>query len=262
MPFATVNGLTLHYRTGGSPGRPAIVFANSLGSDLRIWDDVAAALAADYHIIGYDKRGHGLSDCPPGPYTIDDHAADLAALLDHLDIAQAAIAGVSVGGMIAQAFAARYPDRVTRLVLCDTGARIGTRAYWDERIATLEASGFDTLRETILSRWFAPGFAAARPADYRGYGHMLTRTPLPGYIATCAAIRDADLRASSATITVPTLVLCGAEDIATPPDLGRELAAIIPGARFELIPDAGHLPSIEQPAVLAATIGDFLAEGA
>jgi 3-oxoadipate enol-lactonase len=260
MPFANVNDLTLHYQTEGPADRPALVFANSLGSDFRIWDDVAARLVDDYHLIRYDKRGHGLSDCPPGPYTIADHAADLAALLAHLGVAKVTVIGVSVGGMIAQQFAARHPGRVDRLVLSDTGAQIGTAAYWAERIGKLETSGFDELGETILSRWFAPGFAATDPATYRGYGHMLTRTPLSGYIATCAAIRDADLRDAAAIITAPTLVLCGDQDVATPPALGRELAALIPNARFQLIDGAGHLPGIEQPAAVAAAIRAFLRE--
>jgi len=259
MPFATINGVTIHYQVDGQAGKPALVFMNSLGSDLRIWDAVVPAFADHFFIIRADKRGHGLSDCPPGPYTISQLTDDVVGLLDHLAVDTAVPIGVSIGGMIALDLTARYPARVPRLVLCDTGAVIGTAAYWAERIAGLEANGFTELGTAIVARWFSPAFAAAQPAAYQGYMNMLTRTPLPGYIGACTAIRDADLRLSAQGISVPALVLCGAEDMATPPDLGRELAGMLANGRFQLIPDAAHLPCIEQPALLAEYITQFLA---
>lgn len=258
MIFQTINNLTIHYRLDGSPQKPALVFINSLGSDLRIWDSMVARFTPHFLVIRYDKRGHGLSDCPPGPYTIDDHTADLLALLDALGVTTAVPIGISVGGMIALNLAARYPQRVAKLVVSDTGAVIGTAEYWAERIARLEKEGFANLGETILGRWFAPAFAAENPAAYRGYGNMLTRTPLAGYLATCAAIRDADLRAAARTIGAETLVLCGAEDMATPPALNEELAAAVQNGRFQAIPRAAHLPCIEQPDAMADLIARFL----
>lgn len=256
--FQTINGLTLHYRLDGSPGNPALVFINSLGSDLRIWDGLVAQFASDYFVIRYDKRGHGLSDCPPGPYTIGDHTADLRALLDELGIKTAVPIGISVGGMIALDLAARYPERVAKLVVSDTGAVIGTAVYWAERIAGLETDGFTNLGEAILARWFAPAFAERQPAAYRGYGNMLMRTPLAGYIATCAAIRDADLRQAVRAIKAETLVLCGADDQATPPALNEELAALLQKGRYQVIPHAAHLPCIEQPDLMADLITEFI----
>jgi 3-oxoadipate enol-lactonase len=162
--------------------------------------------------------------------------------------------------MIALDYAARHPEGIKALVLCDTAAQIGTADMWNERIAALRESGMDVLREGILTRWFAPGFASQRPADYRGYANMLTRTPLMGYTATCEAIRDADLTEAAGTIQTRSLVLCGAEDTATPPDLARGLADTLVDARFELIESAAHLPCIEQPDVMAAKMNQFFME--
>ncbi len=258
--FATIHDVTLHYQTNGRADNPALVFINSLGSDLRIWDGVVAHLADRFFVIRADKRGHGLSDCPPGPYTISQMAADVIGLLDYLGVATAVPVGISIGGLISLELTSRYPARFPRLVLCDTGAVIGTAVMWNERIAGLKADGFTHLGATIVARWLSPAFAAAQPAAYQGYSNMLTRTPLPGYIAACEAIRDADLRPAAQAITAPALVLCGAEDMATPPDLGRDLAGMLGNGRLHLIPHAAHLPCIEQPEMMAALINEFLME--
>ncbi len=258
LNFATLGAITLHYqREGVATGIP-LVFINSLGSDLRIWDEVCERLAARHPLLRYDKRGHGLSDCPPGPYTLDDHAADLAGLLDHLQIEQAILVGISVGGMIALAFSLAHPERVDRLVICDSGAKIGTTELWNSRIETVRQQGLSSMVDAVLARWLTPSFAQAQPAAYRGYANMLARTPAEGYAATCAALRDADLTVAVGAIQTPTLVLCGAEDVATPPALGQALANALPNASFELIEDAAHLPCIEQPGATAAAIGRFL----
>jgi 3-oxoadipate enol-lactonase len=258
MAFTQINNLTIHYQVEGSAGSPALVFVNSLGSDWRIWDEVVPHFSGRFFVIRYDKRGHGLSDCPPGPYTIGTLADDLAGLLDDLGVNTAVPIGISVGGMIALAFAARYPPRVPKLVLSNTGAVIGTAVYWAERIAALKANGFDELGSGILARWFSPAFAQAQPAAYCGYGNMLRRTPLAGYIATCAAIRDADLRDAARSVQVPTLVLCGAEDAAAPPELSQALVEMLGNGRYHLIPHAAHLPCIEQPQKMAEAIAEFI----
>lgn len=263
--FAAVGSQTMHYRLEGQfidamiTGVP-LIFINSLGSDLRIWDGVIPYFAERFPIIRYDKRGHGLSDCPPGPYTLRDHTTDLAGLLTAIEVASAILIGVSVGGMIALDFAHQYPDRVHALVLCDTGARIGTADTWRERSALVRQEGLTSLAPTILARWFSSTFARNHPAALRGYYNMLTRMPAEGYAATCEALRDADLRPVVEGIDRPALVLCGAEDLATPPALGRELAAALPKARFELLDLAGHLPSIEQPKAVAIAIKHFFKE--
>jgi 3-oxoadipate enol-lactonase len=258
MNFASIGDITLHYMYRPAQSGPTLVFLNSLGSDLRIWQEVIALLPPHLGILAFDQRGHGLSDAPSGPYTLPLLAADLRGLLDHLPLPQVLLVGVSVGGMIAQQFARSDPARVQGLVLCDTGARIATADYWSERAMAVRRGGLAPLAHLILARWVSGDYGDRHPAALRGYANMLTRTPAEGYAATCDALRDGDLRTQVSAIRVPTLVLCGDEDLATPPALGEELAAMIPDARFALITNAGHIPFIEQPAAVAAHIRSFL----
>jgi 3-oxoadipate enol-lactonase len=260
MAFARANGIVLHYRVLGRSDGPTVVFLNSLGSDFRIWQEVVPAFLDRFRVILYDKRGHGLSDAPPAPYTMDDHADDLLGLLDLLRVGSAALVGVSVGGMIAQRVAVRAPERVKALVLCGTAAKIGTPETWAERIAAVEGAGIDSIADRILERWFAASFRKTRIDDYTGWKNMLVRTPTHGYVGTCASIRDADLTADAARIKAPTLCAAGEEDGSTPPDLVRNTASLIPGARFEIIDRAGHIPCIEQPVVLSKLITQHFQE--
>jgi len=260
MAFLQTGDFVQYYRALGAAGKPALLFANSLGSDLRIWDGVAERLAGRYHLICYDLRGHGLSEAPGQPYSAADLAGDVVAILDRFNIQQAIVCGVSVGGLIAQAVALQYPDRVRSLVLCDTGAKIATAEAWQQRIDKVRADGVDSLVQMTMERWFSAGFRARRPADVRGYSLMLRQSSAEGYMGTCAALRDTDFRSAVAQIKQPTLVLCGAEDIATPPDMGRELAGLIPGAQFSLIEKAAHLPCIEQPDAVVERMTQFFWE--
>lgn len=257
--FLRVNGVALHYADDGPRHARAIVFANSLGCDFRIWDGVVARLSG-YRLIRYDKRGHGLSEATPAPYAMDDHIADVAALMDHMKVSNAILVGISVGGMIAQGLAAARPDLVARLVLCDTAAKIGTRDMWNERIAAVRENGIASIAPGILEKWFTPGFRQPDNADFTGYTAMLTRTPVEGYAGTAAAIRDADFTVSTGRLKLPTLVLVGDQDGSTPPALVRATAELIAGARFEIVADAGHLPCIERADETARLIAG-LAEG-
>ncbi|MBE0691897.1 MAG: alpha/beta fold hydrolase, partial [Aquamicrobium sp.] len=186
MAFARVNGIVLHHDVRGNADAPALVFSNSLGTDFRVWDEVAARLAGDFRIVLYDKRGHGLSEAPPAPYTIDDHVGDLAALLDHLGIARAAVVGLSVGGLIAQGLAAARPDLVAALVLIGTAPKLGTAETWNARIETVAAKGIAALADDILPRWFTAAFRSPDNPAFAGYRAMLTRSPAEGYAGTCA----------------------------------------------------------------------------
>jgi 3-oxoadipate enol-lactonase len=256
--FTKAHGIVQHFVSQGSKDKPVLVFANSLGSDLRIWDGVVGHLAGDFRTIRYDKRGHGLSDVPAPPYSLDDLVLDLVGLLDALEIKEATLCGLSVGGVIAQGLAISRPDRVSGLVLCDTGMRIGSFASWEERIATVKESGLAKLIAPSMERWFTAAFRKHRSVEMQGYANMLLRIPRDGYLGACYALRDADLTQETPKITKPTLVLCGDQDIATPPDLGRELAQAISNARFVLIEQAAHLICIEQPEAMARRMMDFL----
>lgn len=258
MAFARINGVVLHYETRGDTNKPMLAFSNSLGTDFRIWDAVVDRLEGDYGILRYDKRGHGLSEAPPQPYVMTDHVDDLAALLDHLGIARAAIVGLSVGGLIAQGLEARRPDLVSALVLCDTAHKIGNDDLWNSRIKAVNEKGIAAIADNILQRWFTRAYHSPDNPDFAGYTAMLTRTPVDGYAGTCAALRDADLTESTRAIKVPTLCIVGDQDGSTPPDLVRELASLIDGALLEIIEDAGHLPCIEQPEKTAELIRTFL----
>lgn len=254
----TVNGVMLHYQLEGPQHLPLMVFSNSLGTDLRVWEPLLPLLAPHYRFLRYDKRGHGLSACPPAPYQLDDHINDLIGLMDALAVEQATLCGLSVGGMIVQGVAARRPELASNLILCDTAHKIGPAQGWADRINTVREHGLDYIADAVMERWFAPVFRNNKPADLALWRNMMARTPLEGYVGTCAAIRDADLTDSTAKLTQPTLCVVGDQDGATPPALVESMAALITGSRFVVIKDAGHLPSIEQPAQLAAAMLKFL----
>lgn len=260
MPFVSIGGVTLHHRYIEATGilRP-IIFINSLGTDFRIWDDIVARLAGEMPMLVYDKRGHGLSDIGGGVRSIDDHVDDLIALIDHFGFGKVVLCGLSVGGMVAQGLYARRPELVEALILSDTAHKIGTAESWNTRIATIERDGIEAIADGVLKVWFTPDFHTNRAADLAGCRNMLTRQALPGYIGTCMAVRDADFTDSARRIAVPTLCIVGDQDGSTPPDLVRALADLIPGARFEVVRGAGHIPCIEQPDALAALIRDFVA---
>jgi 3-oxoadipate enol-lactonase len=259
MQFVSTEAGSLHILDQGPKDGKAVVFSNSLGTDLRVWDRVVSLLPAGLRIIRDDKRGHGLSDCPPrGTWGMGDHVADAIAVLDSLGAKNSVFIGLSVGGMIAQGLAAERPDLVRGMVLSNTAAKIGTPDMWEGRIAEIEKGGIAALSEPILERWFSKKFRREDQAELALWRNMLTRTTLDGYVGTCKAIADTDLRESTSRLRLPTLALCGDEDGSTPPDLVRETAEMIPGAEFHLIPGAGHLPCVEQPEMVATHLRNFM----
>lgn len=231
----------------------AVIFSNSLGTDLRVWDDVVALLP-DLRVLRMDKRGHGLSAVEPSAATIEDHAEDLIAAARTLGVRRALVVGLSIGGLIAQTAAVRTPDLVAGLVLLDTAHRIGTDESWNARIAAVRDGGLEAIADAVMDRWFSAPFRNAEPGVVAAWRTLVARMPAAGYIAACEALRDADLTEVSRRIAVPTRVACGSADLATPPDLVREAASLIPGARFDIIDGAGHLPPVETPAAVAAMI--------
>ena len=259
MQFARINDVTIHYQIIGGPAdKPVLVFANSLGTDFRIWRDVIVRLAGDFAIVLYDKRGHGLSGLGQMPYSIEDHANDLAGLLDFLSVKDAVICGLSVGGLIAQSLYQRRPDLVRALILCDTAHKIGTADSWNARIAQVEAEAIESIVDAVMERWFTPAFRRPENIAFAGYCNMLIRQPAAGYAATCAALRDADLTEAASKIAVPTICIVGDQDGSTPPELVLSLAKLIPNARYEVIKDAGHIPCVEQPEALTEVIRAFI----
>lgn len=255
-----INGIMLHYRLEGPKHLPVLVFSNALGTDLRLWDPLLPHLAGRYRFLRYDQRGQGLSDCPPAPYAIDDHIGDLAGLLDALGLRKVNLCGLSVGGLVAQGLAARRPDLVSRLILCGPAGKIGPAGPWEAHIRSVREGGMASIADAALAFWFSPGFRARHAAELALWRHMLARTPLEGYVGTCAALRDADLSRELTRLTQPSLCIAGEQDQTTPPDLVRRTAELIPHGRFEVIANAGHLPCVEQPAALARLISGFIGE--
>src|SRR5690606_30269581 len=233
-------------------------FLNSLGTDMRIWDGVTERLEADYRVITFDQRGHGQSSVPEGPYSIEGLAGDVLELADQLGLDRFAVVGVSVGGMVALRLAIDHPERLIAVIACDTAAKLGDAASWNDRIEAVRSRGMEALADAVLERWFPASIRAGRDTEMESWRQLLLASPVEGYAATCAALRDADLTDEIASITVPTLVAVGEADQSTPVELVKATADRIPGARFEIIKGAGHLPSIDQPAVLADLIRQHL----
>ena len=258
MQVLRVNGVRLHHAVTGEPGGVPVVFANSLGTDFRVWDPLLPFLPPGLRIVRYDMRGHGLSDAPEGDYYMGELVADAAGLMGALGLRDAVFVGLSIGGVVALGLAAERPDLLRAAVLSNTAAKIGTEASWRERIAAVRAGGIEAIADGVLEKWFTRAFRAGRPDELALWRHMLVRTPVAGYVGCCAALAGTDLRESTARLALPVLVVAGDADGSTPPDLVRETADSILGARFELIRGAGHIPCVEQPQALARLIGDFL----
>ena len=259
--FATVDGVKLHYQLEHSNLKNrAVVFINSLGSDLRIWDEVITRL--ERPSLRYDKRGHGLSDAPTGPYSITDFANDLLGLLEQLKLERVVLVGVSVGGQIALEFASRFPERVAGAVFCDTGMKIGTAESWNARIAAVRETGLASFRRQSCSAGSGQTFHATKPASCVVIKRCSSVTSAVGYIATCEALRESDLTLAAQTVRqsqVKTLVVCGSEDQSTPVRTEPRTRANAE-TKLELIEGAGHLPCVDHPEDFAKIIKQFLEE--
>ncbi len=258
MHIAALDGINLHYRVDGPADGAPVVFANSLGTDFRLWDPVLHYLPENLRIIRYDKRGHGLSDAPPAPYGMGTLVRDAEQLLDHLNVKDCVFVGLSIGGLIAQGLAVKRLDLMRAVVLSNTAAKIGNRDMWDERIAAIETGGIKALAAPTMERWFSKTFR--QTSDMLAWQHMMERQSQEGYIGCCAAIAGTDFITPTSGLRLPTMAIAGSEDGSTPPDLVRETADLIPGSRFELIRGAGHLPCVEQPEAYAKILTTFLTE--
>lgn len=258
MPFAPIAGGRLHYAMSGTRGSPALVLSNSLGTDLGMWDAQVADLGKSFCVVRYDTRGHGQSDVTPGPYSIAQLGSDVLALLDHLHLDRVRFCGLSLGGMTGMWLGANAPDRVERLVLANTAARVAQPEVYDARIAKVAAEGMAAISGAVMQRWFTPAFTAREPQTVARMQAMMERVPAAGYGGACAAVRDLDQREALARIVAPTLVVTGRQDGATPPADGQFIAAHIPGARIVEL-DAAHLSNIEQAAAFTAAVTSFLA---
>ncbi len=256
MPWLTRAGARLHWRSDGDPACPTLLLLHSLGTSHRLWDGVVDALAPQFHLLRPDARGHGASAAPPGDTTMAELAADALAVLDEARVAQAAVAGVSMGGMVAMEMALAAPGRLTALVVCNSTAELAHEP-WRERVEIIRQLGVPALAEMILAGWFPREVLRAKPAYLAALRESLGRQDTNGYAACASALAAVSLTPRLPAITLPTLVIAGEHDQATPPATGAEpIAAAIPGARLVRLP-TGHLAPLEQPGPVAALLADW-----
>lgn len=256
MQIVDLGEVEIHYREDGDPDGAPVVFANSLGTDMRLWDPILPYLPEGIRIIRFDKRGHGLSSLTKAPYSMGTLVSDTENLLDHLNVRDAVFVGLSIGGMIAQGLAVKRLDQVRALVLSNTGAKIGTTEMWQERINAVVKGGIEVLADSIMERWFSAGFRAT--TELKLWRNMLVRQPMEGYAGCSAAISGTDFYTTTSSLRLPALGIAGDADGSTPPDLVRETVGLIPGSQFHLIRGAGHLPCVEKPQEYAETLNAFL----
>ncbi len=254
------NGIELNCEVQGSG--PWVVMSHSLACDLRMWDEQAALLAGDHTVLRFDTRGHGGSDAPEGEYSLEMLADDAKGLLDALGVKSCHWVGLSMGGMIGQSFALRYPGVSRTLVLADTTSRYPpeARTLWEARIATAETRGMEPLVEGTLARWFTEGFRAARRDVCERVAGMIRATPAAGYVGCCHAIPKINFTARLKEITCPALVIVGEQDTGTPVAMAREIQAALPGSELVIIPSAAHLSNLEQPEAFNRALAGFLAQ--
>jgi 3-oxoadipate enol-lactonase len=257
MPFIEASAGQIHYRLEGPPGAPLLLLSNSLGTNLEMWNLQTPRFIERFRVLRYDSRGHGQSLVTPGPYTIEQLARDVIALLDGLHVERANFCGLSMGGMIGMWIGLHLPERLEKLVLCNTAALIGPPERWNARIEDVRKGGMEAIVSSVLERWFTPSFREHAPEAVEPIRQMLVKTSADGYISCCAAIRDMDLREEISTIRLPTLVITGAHDPATPPEDGRFIASKIQAARYVEL-DAAHISNVEAQEQFTAEVMSFL----
>lgn len=255
-----MSALELNFADSGGGG-DAVVLVHAIGCDLHMWDSLARELAPRHRVIRVDVRGHGGSPVAPRPYSLEALADDVAALLDRLGIGKAHWVGLSMGGMIGQAFALRHPGRLGKLVIANSTSTYGPegRRMWEARAKMVEDGGVAAIRGMVAQRYFSDEFRAQRPDSVDGVMERFSRTPAEGYLGCCDAIAALDYSADLGRIAAPTLVIAGGADAGTPPAMSEAIARGIPGARLAVIPGAAHLSAVEKPAEFNALVRDFLA---
>lgn len=249
------------WEQAGPASAPPLVLLHSLGSDRTMWRPQVGALADTFRVVVLETRGHGQAPAPPGPYTIDDLGRDVLDTLDHLDIDTAHLCGLSLGGLTALWLAIHHPERFDSLTAANTAARIGTADGWQARIDAVRRHGLAGIRDDVLERFFAPGFADRHPDTLAEAQQAFTRADDDGYIACCTALADTDLTGQVDQIDLPTLLIGGTHDQATPPDQARWLHQHIPGSHLEILHDAAHIANLDQPAAFTHTLREHLLTG-
>jgi 3-oxoadipate enol-lactonase len=254
------NGIEINYEVHGREGAPWLVLSHSLACSVRMWDPQIAALKDQYRVLAYDTRGHGASEAPKGAYTLEMLADDLSALLKQLGVSSPHFCGLSMGGMIGQTFALKYPGVLRTLTLADTTSRYPAEAapLWAERIKTAESKGMEALAQATVERWFTEPFRKNSPQIVSEVRKLIVATPVAGYAGCCNAIPKINATARLKEIKCPILVIVGADDPATPVAMAKEIQDNAPGSKLVVLPQAAHLANLEQPAGFTRALQDFL----
>lgn len=248
----------MHHVVSGRAEDPVVVLSNSLGATHAMWDANVAELEKHFRVVRYDTRGHGRSPVPVGPYSIDDLADDVIALIDRLGVSRAHFVGLSLGGMTGMRLAARNPERIDRMVVMCTSAHLPPSSAWTERAATVRADQTSAVAGAVVARWFTPDHLATNPDVKATSEATVAGTPSEGYAGCCEAIAAMDLRPDLASITAPTLAIAGADDPATPPPHLEAIAGAVRDGRLLVVPDSAHLANAQQPGVVTSAILDHL----
>jgi 3-oxoadipate enol-lactonase len=258
---AKTNGIDTNYEVHGKEGAPWLVLSHSLACSVRMWDPQIAALKGDYRILAYDTRGHGSSEAPKGAYSLEMLADDLKALLDGVGVKDPHFCGLSMGGMIGQTFALKYPGVFKSLTLADTTSRYPGEVWplWQERIKTAEEKGMAPLVQPTLERWFTEPFRKSNPGPVAAIARLIAATPVAGYAGCCHAIPKINLTSRLSEIRTPMLVICGDQDPGTPPAMAQEIHDNAPGSKLVMIPKAAHLSNLENPAAFTRAMREFIA---
>jgi 3-oxoadipate enol-lactonase len=258
MPFADNKGVRLFYTVEGREDGPALVLSNSMGTTHEMWQPQIAALAERFRVVRYDRRGHGQSDSPPAPYTIEELAADSLAVMDAAGVQRAHWLGLSMGGMIGMWIAANHSNRIEKLVVASAATFMGPPELWDGRIKTAQARGMEVLAAPTMQRWFTAGFLKDGSEAVAEIRREFLQTTVDGFAGSCAAMRDMDQREAVRGIAAPALVISGAEDSGTTPAEAAFIVSRIPDARG-IILKASHIANVEQPEAFTRAVLDFLA---
>jgi 3-oxoadipate enol-lactonase len=253
-----VPGAALAYRLLGRHDAPTVMFAHGLAVDMRIWEQNVGAFVDAYQVLLYDMRGHGLSSSPPAPYTAALLADDAVALLDALRIDKVHFVGSSLGGIVGQHLGTRYPNRLLSLSLCNTAGPRSEVEWLDTRIDSVRACGMSAVLDGTIERWFTPAFIHKSPDTIARVREMVLNTRVNGFVGCASAVRDMSQASMPSQISIPTLIVTGGEDPAATVEIARAMQARMRNSELLIVPDAAHLPNIEQPNAFNAALLDFL----
>jgi 3-oxoadipate enol-lactonase len=259
MPEIKADGCNIHVEVEGPERAPVLMLSNSLGTNLHMWDEQVAPFTRHFRLVRYDRRGHGKSDAPKGPYSMERLGRDVLAILDHLRIEKINWCGLSMGGMVGMWLGAQAPQRIDKLILSNTTAYFADKAMWDGRIKMVRDKGLSAIVDANMERWFTAGFRERSPQAVARIREMFLATNVDGYIACGEAIRAMDHRPLLPKINAPTLVIAGRYDPATTLEAGEFIAQHMPNAKLAVL-DTAHIANMEQPKEYADTVLEFLSE--